>query len=226
VPVIGVSARERVRNTHVVASPLSGKHGTPHATLIMDLRTDVELDAAALALSVDTLWQLAWCGQRGYRAASRQEAVWARCCNALRLPRSRYDRSSLDTVSRCLRQAAYMYCETPVWHVLSAVKTVDLAIQRRAGPGGARLTLAWDASGDAPWFAVVQGELRVFPRTSGARREAPSARQVAAAIAAHAASAEVDTVKKTGPARRARKRPQPVKKRKRGSALRGGVLIA
>ncbi len=141
--------------------------------------TKAEWETAAFVLRNDTecLWRMAWCCTMAYFAVCRLDDVWKKECERMGLVRSRYDRWHFDTIARSVRQAAFMYCDVPVWRCMPKLTSADgkMCIQLRTGPKGAASVVAWETKDpDTPWFVAMRGQVYLFPYTNGYRRSPPS----------------------------------------------------
>jgi hypothetical protein len=124
----------------------------------------------------DTLWRMAWSCAAAYFAVRRLEALWQKERERLGLHASRYDRWAFDTIARSVRQAAFMYSETPLWKSMPKTSTADnkIYVQVRIGPKSAVSVVVWHANDpDTPWFVAIHGQVYLFPHTNGQRRALP-----------------------------------------------------
>lgn len=124
----------------------------------------------------ETLWRMAWTCAAAYFAVRRVDDLWSSECKRLSLLPSRYDKWAFDTLARSVRQAAFMYSETPLWKAMPKTITTDnkIYVQVRIGPKLAVSVVVWQAHDpETPWFVAIHGQVYLFPHTNGQRRTLP-----------------------------------------------------
>jgi hypothetical protein len=124
----------------------------------------------------EILWRMAWSCAAAYFAVRRMDGLWHKERERLGLHTSRYDKWAFDTIARSVRQAAFMYSETPLWKSMPKTATADskIYVQVRIGPKSAVSVVVWHANDpETPWFVAIHGQVYLFPHTNGQRRALP-----------------------------------------------------